>query len=120
MIFHREVEWRAMFRLAFILFGNAVLIYSLTCTNVHAQTDQNTGQLWLAGQVMYNTKSHFVLYGELEYQSENESENKWKNWIGTVEVDYLLIPTLELTGAIKGLITNENDTLSRERIKGRL
>ncbi len=117
MIFHWEDEWRAMFRLAFILFGNAVLLYSLTCTNVNAQTKEHTDQIWLAGQVVYNTKSNFIINGELEYQGEYQSENDWKNWIAGVEVGYLLIPTLELRGELKGLLTNENDTLSRKELR---
>lgn len=106
-----------MFQLSAIWYSFPVLICLLISTKIEAQSTKGSGQLWLAGEVKYNTESDFVIQGQLEYQSEYDSENNWSSWIGTAGIDYLLIPNLELKGALKGLSTNENDTLSRRELR---
>ena len=106
-----------MFRSSVIWCRVFVLIWFFVPTKVEAQSSTGSGQLWLAGELKYNTESNFVIKGQLEYQSEYDSENNWNSWIATAGADYLLIPNLELKGALKGLSTNENDTLSRRELR---
>ncbi|MDW3209150.1 MAG: DUF2490 domain-containing protein [Reichenbachiella sp.] len=106
-----------MFRSSVIWFG----FYFLTCffvpTKVEAQDSRGSGQLWLAGEVKYNTKSNFVIRGKLEYQTEYDSDDQWNSWIIGFGADYLLIPNLELNGVLQGFSTNENDTLSKRELR---
>ncbi|WP_422360278.1 DUF2490 domain-containing protein [Reichenbachiella sp.] len=106
-----------MFQPSIIWCGLYILIGFLVSTKVEAQDSKGSGQLWMAGEVKINTESDFVIKGQLEYQSEYDSENNWNSWIGTAGADYLLIPNLELKGALKGLSTNENDTLNRRELR---
>ncbi|MEP3389285.1 MAG: DUF2490 domain-containing protein [Reichenbachiella sp.] len=106
-----------MFRSSVIWCGFYVLTCFFVSNKVEAQNARGSGQLWLAGEVKYNTESNFVLKGQLEYQSEYDSENNWDSWILTAGTDYLLIPTLVLNGEFKVISTDENDTLSRTELR---
>ncbi|WP_456458391.1 DUF2490 domain-containing protein [Reichenbachiella sp.] len=106
-----------MFRSSVIWCGFYVLTCFFVSTKVKAQDSRGSGQLWLASEIEYNTESNFVLKGQLEYQSEYDSENNWDSWILTAGTDYLLIPTLVLNGEFKVISTDENDTLSRTELR---
>lgn len=77
---------------------------------------QESGQIWLAGEVVHNTKSDLVLRGLLEYQEAYGSEEHWESWTINSGVDYLLIPKLVLKGELKFIHSNENDTLNRMEV----
>lgn len=97
----------------------AVFFYFLTvlASASYSQEDKRFEQLWLTGELIYPVKVGLLIKSKVGYRSVYNSGERWRAGNISGEIDYALLPTIDLIGSIRGLYSNQNDTLSRTELR---